>query len=188
MMATNSNGNTGNARKRSVSRISGPSSPREKPARTPIQVPKVKDRTMAATPTASDSRPRQPARGQTCRGPGCPSPAGGPQTCPGFWPCSPEIVDQRRERQARAVPQLRSATNTAAPPNAPLWRQNCRQTSLAREWCRARAASASVIANPGVEHAVQQVCQEIEDDDQHREDERYRLHRGDVGALDSADE
>ena len=67
MVLTISRGSTGNARNKSVKRISGPSRRRKKPARTPASVPAVSDSAMAVTPTASDSRPPASSRAKVSR-------------------------------------------------------------------------------------------------------------------------
>ncbi len=93
----------------------------------------------------------------------------------------------------------------ASPSTAPLWLRNCRQTSRHWLWAgrtmptsgaaaevarpasgtRARAGlsdgsrnEASVITDPGVEHPVEDVGDQVEEHDQHREDEGQRLHHG----------
>ena len=57
MIITSSSGKSGNARKRSVKRISGPSSHLTYPDNSPTTVPKNSDRAIATMPTDRDKRP-----------------------------------------------------------------------------------------------------------------------------------
>ncbi len=66
-MTTRSNGNSGKARNRSVTRMSGPSSLRKKPESTPMPVPRMSPKIMAANPTASDTRPPTSSLASTSR-------------------------------------------------------------------------------------------------------------------------
>ena len=66
-MVTSRRGSSGRARKRSVSRMSGPSSRLKQPAARPTAVPTVRERAMAAAATASDTRPPASIRARVSR-------------------------------------------------------------------------------------------------------------------------
>src|SRR3990167_1569535 len=80
-----------------------------------------------------------------------------------------------------------SVASTISPAIAPLWVRNWSQTS--REKLRGFSITVvSVIANPRVQHPVQDVGNQVEQHDQHRKDESQRLHHRQVVGVDCPDQ
>src|SRR6056297_4061961 len=202
--ATSRSGRIGSDRKRSVRRISSPAAFLTKPARTPTVVPMIRLRIIAAQPTAIEVRPPWMIWASWAR-PSWSVPKGRFQATLAVPSQSAVQIGRmsllRMSSFCASTCQIHGPTSTASvmnsrnpPPNiAPLCLRNWSQTS--RHWLRggasgplsARASigtgeawTGSVIADPRVEKAIEDIGDQVEEDDQHGEDEGQRHHHRQV--------
>src|SRR6185503_10843919 len=184
-MMSSSSGNCGSDRNRSVTHISTASTlPRDIPAIAPMITPTTTAISIAASPTASEMRPPYNIRASRS------------------WPRSSVPSGCRHDEPCRravksisliGTPQSQGPNTTAnvmiermiAPVSASRWRRKRRQASMPSETCFSRRGSppaASAVDDAGVEPAIEDVCQQVAENDENRENERHRHdHRRIVG-------
>src|SRR5207248_1653188 len=173
-MISSSNGSCGNDRKRSASHIRKASMPpRDMPAIAPIITPTVAATSMAHSPTAREMRPPYIRRASTSW-PRSSVPSGCAQDGPSSLAAKSISLIGTRQTSGPSSTVSTSANRMTALAMAGLWRRNRRQASMAGEnrTCLAGLATTaapacgSAVRDTGVEPAIDDVGDEVEDDDE----------------------
>src|SRR5882757_1185937 len=156
----------------------------------PIRVPAMMATAIAAKPTASEIRPPYSMRAKRS------------------WPrssvpngCTQEGVARRAVKSISLIGmrQASGPSRTAAVSSARIatlttamrWRRNFRHASKPGEMWRGRPSSgtmASTVGDAGIEPAIDDIGQEVEDDDETGEYERHRHDDGGVVGEDGGDQ
>src|SRR6185295_16700128 len=191
-MISRSSGSCGSDRNSAVNHISTASTrPREMPATAPTSVPTPTAIIIATMPTASDMRPPYSMRANRSW-PRSSVPIGWRQDGP--FSLAVKSMSLIATGQINGPNRTRKAISpsTTRPAIASLWRRNRRQASAHGELLRARStggsAMPSAVGDAGVEPAIEDVGEQVEEDYQAGKHERHRHDYRRVVGEDRGDE
>src|SRR5262245_24904179 len=190
-MMSSSSGSWGSERKRSVTHMSAASTlPRALPAMAPTITPTTTAISIAVSPTAIERRPPYSIRARRS----CPR-SSVPKGCAAEGPCERGLKSislmGTGHSHGLASTAVTITTRMIAPRNASRWRRKRRHASApgrARGRAGAPAAAPSTVNDAGVEPAIHDVGEQVEEDHETGEHERHGHDDGGVVRQDRAHE